>query len=427
MPVPPFTYVANEDLRPGRGTQPPPGSGGATGAEVVVVGSDRYTLELDATPHATLTRNGAGGLTGFDNGSLTASLGGGQLVDAGSDAAGGAAINWGRWNGPGSTILQRFPGGSTVSNDGGNLHYVYGAVATDLPSSGQVFYGLAGGTRPTDSTSGTTGALVSGGSVAVDFTAARMSLSGLAVGFTNATYTLSGSASLVGGLFSTSPVGGNAACTGAACKPLQAGNFAGFLAGPGGAGLGLDYFFNIPGGVIEGVGGIPQMPDAAEVLSFSASAVADPSQSAGSSACSYASQRSRNTAHSRASAGSAPSSTNSVARLGEAPRAIQRQGVVPARQPRAQRFVGVEAERLEDGHRRCAPAHAHPVDLAAHELRHRAPRVLADQDAHAVELGELLEARREVHGVAHHRVRLAELRSHVADVHRAGVDADADR
>jgi len=252
LPVPPFTYVANEDLRLVQ-----PGQGGDV---AIVVGSDRYTLELDRTPHAVLSRNGAGALTGLANGSLAASLGSAQLVDTGSDAAGGAAINWGRWNGPGSSIVQQVAGGDSVSNAGGNLHYVYGNVATDLPRSGQVFYTPAGGTRPTDSITGTTGTLVSAGSVAVDFTAARLSLTGLNVSFPNASYAMSGSANLIGGLFSTSPLGAAASCTGAGCRPLQAGNFAGFLAGPGGAGVGLDYFFNVPGGVIEGVAGYRKCP-----------------------------------------------------------------------------------------------------------------------------------------------------------------------
>ena len=43
---------------------------------------------------------------------------------------------------------------------------------------------------------------------------------------------------------------------GSSCQPLIAGNFAGFFAGPGGAGIGLDYYFNYRGGgVIEGVSG----------------------------------------------------------------------------------------------------------------------------------------------------------------------------
>jgi hypothetical protein len=152
--------------------------------------------------------------------------------------------------------VQKLPNGDTVTNNGGNLHYIYGATATGLPTSGQVSYAPVGGTRPTDSLTGAVGTLISGGKVDVNFTTANLALSGLTVGFSNATYTLSGSTSIQNGLFSTSGIGGTFACSGAGCQPLIAGNFVGFFAGPGGAGIGLDYFFNYRGGgVIEGVSG----------------------------------------------------------------------------------------------------------------------------------------------------------------------------
>jgi hypothetical protein len=68
---------------------------------------------------------------------------------------------------------------------------------------------------------------------------------------------MGGSASIVGGQFSTGGLGGAAtACAGGGCQPLIAGNFTGFFAGPGGSGIGLDYYFNTRGGnVIEGVVG----------------------------------------------------------------------------------------------------------------------------------------------------------------------------
>jgi hypothetical protein len=69
----------------------------------------------------------------------------------------------------------------------------------------------------------------------------------------NATYSMSGSTRLVGPLFSTAGIGANASCAGAGSQPLVQGNFAGFLAGPGVTGVGLDYYFNTrPGSVIEG-------------------------------------------------------------------------------------------------------------------------------------------------------------------------------
>jgi len=142
-----------------------------------------------------------------------------------------------------------------VHNDGGNLHYIHGVVATDLPTAGIVEYAPVGGTRPTDSATGEVGNLLSGGRVAVNFTTAQVSLNNLQVGFTNAVYSLSGTASLLGPLFSTGGVGATASCAGGGCQPIVAGNFAGFLSGPGAAGMGLDYYFNTRIGTIEGVVG----------------------------------------------------------------------------------------------------------------------------------------------------------------------------
>jgi hypothetical protein len=122
-----------------------------------------------------------------------------------------------------------------------------------MPTSGQVSYAPIGGTRPTDST-GAVGTLISGGTINVNFTTAQLALTGLAVGFGNATYTMAGSTSILNGQFSTAPVGASVGCTGGGCQSLIAGNFAGFLAGPGAAGIGLDYYFNTRNGsVIEGV------------------------------------------------------------------------------------------------------------------------------------------------------------------------------
>lgn len=223
---------------------------------VGIVGSDEATLEFASSIGSAEVRlNGLGQLLSIRTGSLDADLGSASLVDTGNANALGASLNWGRWEGQGSTIAQRLPNGDVVNNDGGNLHYIYGVVATDLPTAGIVEYTPVGGTRPTDSGTGEVGTLLSGGRVAVNFGTAVVTLNNLQVGFTNATYSLSGQASLFGPLFSTGGNGANATCVGSACQSLVAGNFAGFLAGPGAVGLGLDYFFNTRNGVIEGVVG----------------------------------------------------------------------------------------------------------------------------------------------------------------------------
>ena len=251
VPDPGFTYLATEDLN----------RLALTEGRTVVVGSDRDTLELDRTtdPSLHLAIDAEGRLTGFDNASLTASLGSASIVDTGRDDS-ASGLNWGRWQGSGSSIAQRL-GDETVHNDGGNLHYIYGTTATALPSSGQVQYAALGGTRPTDSGTGQVGTLLSGGTINVNFTTAQLVLSGLAVGFSSATYTMNGSASIANGVFATNGLGVVGACNGAGCQALVASNFTGFFAGPGGVGIGLDYYFNMrSGGVIEGVAGYRQCP-----------------------------------------------------------------------------------------------------------------------------------------------------------------------
>jgi FecR protein len=248
-----FTYTATEDL-----TAP-----NLVGVDkTIVIGSDRYTLELDSTanPNLQLDIGNGGQLASFNNGRLSAGVGTASIVDVGSDGTGtglasGSGLNWGRWQGAGSTIAQTL-GSQVVHNDGGNLHYIYGNVATSMPASGQVSYAAIGGTHPTDSGTGAVGTLISGGTINVNFTTAQLALTGLAVGFGSATYTMAGSTSILNGQFSTAPVGATAGCTGGGCQSLIAGNFTGFFAGPGGAGIGLDYYFNTrTGSVIEGVAG----------------------------------------------------------------------------------------------------------------------------------------------------------------------------
>jgi len=254
LPIPPFAYMATEDRDLDTFT-PPIG---------FVVGSDRYTLELGSTRGgaATLGVDAAGQLTSFTNATLVANLGTASVLDAGSSDA--AGVTWGRWAGKGSTIVQTLPDGTTVRNDGGNLHYIYGLLAPSLPGAAQFAYAPVGGTRPTDSGTGATGTLISGGSINVNFGTAQLALAGLTVGFTNATYTMSGTTGIAGGLFSTSGPGATVGCTGGACQPIVAGNFAGFFAGPGGTGIGLDYFINNRGGgVIEGVVGYRRCAGAA--------------------------------------------------------------------------------------------------------------------------------------------------------------------
>jgi hypothetical protein len=215
----PFTFSATEDLATADLI--------TTAGRTVVVGSDRYTLELDSTTNPSLQLGIGSGA--FSNGRLVAGVGTASIVDVGSDTAAsggisvGTGLNWGRWQGAGSTIAQTL-GGEVVHNDGGNLHYVYGNIATSIPASGQVSYAPIGGTRPTDSSTGAVGTLISGGSINIDFTTAQLALTGLAVGFANATYTMEGTTRILNGQFSTAPVGAHAGCVGTGCQSLVGGN-----------------------------------------------------------------------------------------------------------------------------------------------------------------------------------------------------------
>ena len=252
-PLAPFTFQATQDLNLIEFPSVP------SGPFAILVGSDRDTLELDTTtdPALHLAFNGAGQLTGFVNGDLSAQIGTATIVDAGHDTT-PDGLTWGRWQGPGSSIAQTL-GNTVVHNDGGNLHYIYGVAATALPGAGQVQYAAVGGTRPTDSGTGQVGTLLSGGTISVNFTTAQLALAGLMTGFGSATYTLNGTASIINGAFSTAGGGATGGCSGAGCQALIAGNFLGFFAGPGGTGIGLDYYFNTrTGSVIEGVAGYRQ-------------------------------------------------------------------------------------------------------------------------------------------------------------------------
>ena len=109
----------------------------------------------------------------------------------------------------------------------------------------------------------------------------------------------------------------------------------------------------------------------------------------------------------------------------ERARAVRRQRL---REPRIHGGAADAPDQLVHGDRAGAALDAHQVDLAEHEPRAGGPRgALADQDRHAVLLGQRLEPGAEVDLVAEHRVVEPRGRAHVADRHRAGVEADPDR
>src|SRR5439155_17995060 len=109
-------------------------------------------------------------------------------------------------------------------------------------------------------------------------------------------------------------------------------------------------------------------------------------------------------------------------------RAVLAQRLVPELQffPDPAIDLALELDRLVDRHCLVLALHFDAVDLPEYDVLHRLARRLADQYVHPVALGATLEARGDVHRVAHGGVGAAHLRAHVADTHRAGIDADAD-
>src|SRR5689334_7048675 len=89
-------------------------------------------------------------------------------------------------------------------------------------------------------------------------------------------------------------------------------------------------------------------------------------------------------------------------------------------------YLPFEPEGLEDGDRLVFSLHPHSVDFATYDPGDACLGGLTDNNISPVLLCDAFEARAQVHGVAHDGVGLADLRSHVADPHRARVDADAD-
>jgi hypothetical protein len=125
---------------------------------------------------------------------------------------------------------------------------------TNLPTLGRVNYNPVGGTSPTMSLDGQTGALVSGGQVAIDFGQATASLTGLQVGFTSAVYSMSGNTSLIAGRFTDFAPTAN--CLGSGCLAIQGASFDGFLIGNTGTGVGLGYSFDVTSGLANYIRGV---------------------------------------------------------------------------------------------------------------------------------------------------------------------------
>ena len=88
--------------------------------------------------------------------------------------------------------------------------------------------------------------------------------------------------------------------------------------------------------------------------------------------------------------------------------------------------VADQPDGLENADRLILALDADPVNLAVKDVLDLRPGAFADQDADTVLLGNAFQTRAEIDRIAHHRVRLAHLGTHVTDRHRAGIDAHPD-
>lgn len=190
------------------------------------------------------TYNAQNHLLSLTDGSFTASLAGGSVVDTGSYTLGGLTLAWGRWTG--ATSVPVFNGSSYVQTTGVPLLFL---TAAGLDTDGIVgklggvaTYSYVGGPRPVDA-GGNVGNITSS-STTINFTtlnqllSLNMSFPGIFVGSSNtgpANFSLSGSGGQAfnhGGEFSGSLSG---SCSGGGCaSPSASGDFGTGLGGPNG-------------------------------------------------------------------------------------------------------------------------------------------------------------------------------------------------
>ena len=162
------------------------------------------------------------------------------------------AIGWARWGGDPAKL----PGADAALSGNQSDYAMWGAAATNLPTSGKVTYALAGATSPTTADgSATSGSFT--GTLAVDFATAKVGLDskiaigGQSYGFASTGGTATPSMTLQKGADNSYPAMSFHGVTDAALGAL--GSVDGFLAGPGGNYAGLNYQATISGvGTVAG-------------------------------------------------------------------------------------------------------------------------------------------------------------------------------
>jgi hypothetical protein len=243
-PLPQLQFVVTQDLGPQGGPSvlltPPNGFAVAYPAKPGFSGEAFFDDD-----EVIGTYNSQNQLLSLSDGSFTASLAGGSIVDAGSYSLGGVTLVWGRWTG--ATSVPVFNGSTYVQTTGVPLLFL---TATGLQPDGDVVgkiggvatYNYVGGPRPVDG-GGNVGNITNA-STTINFTtksqtyALGMSFPSILVGASNygpATFSLSGTG---GQLFSDGgELGGNlsGSCSGGGCAtPSPTGFFGTGLGGPNG-------------------------------------------------------------------------------------------------------------------------------------------------------------------------------------------------
>ncbi|MFC0306166.1 hypothetical protein [Rhizorhabdus histidinilytica] len=165
-------------------------------------------------------------------------------------------IGWTRWAG-GSTAGKYFGNPPVSRSDKQGLHLVYGAPATNLPTSGTATYALVGATKPTISDGSRDPGTLSGSAAVAFGTTPKVGLDlDVAIGgFVYQVNTSGGITDPAQSQISVQPdmsffanslnvAPGGPVCPASSCQA----DIRGFLAGPGASHLGISYSVNAPGG-----------------------------------------------------------------------------------------------------------------------------------------------------------------------------------
>jgi len=178
----------------------------------------------------------------------------GTATQADSGTSGGGTLQWTRWTG-GTLDMVRNAGtggkGSVTLSANQGYHIIAGTPATDLPTSGRVDYDLVGGTSPTQrGGAAAPGQLVSGAAAVLFNTEVKIGIE-LVFDYNSNRYTAktagglanlsSSELSLNNGGFDGRGAFGNVTSTGSDCGTNCRVSWSGFLAGPGGQEMGVNY------------------------------------------------------------------------------------------------------------------------------------------------------------------------------------------